>query len=70
MARIQQQDKLLSIHSDWFSLLVPGVWDSKPAAGPTVFHGTKGTCSLTVSTHTLAAAVSAPSATVLRIRSR
>lgn len=59
MARIQQQDKLLSIHSDWFSLLVPGVWDSKPAPTPAVFHGTKGTRSLAVSTHTLAAAPTA-----------
>jgi len=59
MARIQQQDKLLSIHSEWFSLLIPGVWDSKPASIPTVYHGTKGTRSLTVSTHALAAAPNA-----------
>lgn len=59
MVRIQQQDKLLSIHSDWFSLLVPGVWETRPAQSPAVFHGAKGHRTLAVSTHTLPATPSA-----------
>jgi len=61
MARIQQQDNLLHIHSDWFSLLVPGVWEKSPAASssPAVFHGVRKARTLSVFTHTLPAAPNA-----------
>lgn len=54
MARIQQQDQLLHIHSDWFSLLVPGVWQ-KTSQPDAVYSGTRKARTLTVRTHTLPA---------------
>jgi len=71
MARIQQQDNLLHIHSDWFSLLVPGVWEKQASdksvsekslrenSSAPVFHGTRKARTLAVHTHTLPAAPNA-----------
>src|ERR1700759_2762357 len=59
MPRIKQNGALLEIQSDWFSLLVPGVWEIKPEQPPFLFLGSKGSRTLSVRTHLLPAAPTA-----------